>query len=81
ESDIETVRARYVASLIKTQKEGKISGYVGELREDGSWPDIDYKDKDPSNWARRSSWGEQRIAVGEIEHGAAAFLWQAPGIG
>ncbi|MBI1338023.1 MAG: hypothetical protein GC164_13835 [Phycisphaera sp.] len=49
-TDIETIRARYVASLIKTQKTDQINSYLRGLREDGSWPDIDYKDKDHANW-------------------------------
>jgi chondroitin AC lyase len=49
-SDIETIRARYVATLINDQNTDQINGYVCDLREDGSWPDIDYNDKDHANW-------------------------------
>jgi len=49
-SEIETIRARYVATLIEKQNKDQISGYVRTLSKDGCWPDIDYKDKDPANW-------------------------------
>jgi chondroitin AC lyase len=48
--EIETIRARYVATLITEQNTDQISGYVRKLSKDGSWPDIDYKDKDPADW-------------------------------
>lgn len=49
--DLSKLRAQLVASYTRqAPPAGTVEGYVRSLRPDGSWPDIDYSNKEPGSW-------------------------------
>jgi chondroitin AC lyase len=49
--DISKLRAQFVAWYTREAPDTRtVQGYVQSLREDGSWPDIDYSNKEPGAW-------------------------------
>lgn len=53
-SELETIKARILAPLLEPVRAGAARRLIGRLRPDGSWPDVDYRDR------RRSSWTTAR---------------------
>jgi chondroitin AC lyase len=49
--DISKLRAQLVASYTRqAPPAGTVEGYIRNLKPDGSWPDIDYANKEPGSW-------------------------------
>jgi len=49
--DISRLRAQLIESYTREAPEARtIEGYIRALRPDGSWPDIDYSNKEPGAW-------------------------------
>jgi chondroitin AC lyase len=49
--DISKLRAQLIESYIREAPAARtIEGYIRALRPDGSWPDIDYSNKEPGSW-------------------------------
>ncbi|MBN2475519.1 MAG: polysaccharide lyase 8 family protein [Pirellulales bacterium] len=53
-SDLETIKARILASLLEPVTAATAEGLIETLRPDGSWPNVDYQS------ARRSAWPPYR---------------------
>ncbi|MBN1852108.1 MAG: hypothetical protein JW829_05260 [Pirellulales bacterium] len=48
--DLETIRSRIIEPLLAVQDENSINDLIHSMQSDGTWPDIDYRDKSRSAW-------------------------------
>ncbi len=49
--DVSKLRAHFVEAYTRGAPEARtVEGYIGALRPDGSWPDVDYVNKEPGSW-------------------------------
>lgn len=49
--DVSRLRAQFLEQYAREAPEARtVEGYVQALRPDGSWPDIDYANKEPGSW-------------------------------
>ncbi len=54
ESELEIIRKRVISELMAPKTEQSyIEGLLGTIRDDGSWPDIDYEDVSRTGWEHR----------------------------
>ena len=61
QADIDIVKGRYVAALLERQVPvDEVREWMQTLRDDGSWPDIDYKDVSNTGWDHRRHWARLR---------------------
>ncbi len=61
QEDIDIVKERFVSALLAREvPAAEVREWMQTLRDDGSWPDIDYKDVSSTGWDHRRHWARLR---------------------